>query len=382
MYLHLFVSLRIDFTDACSGKESRDKSFSLGHKKRGNYIPIILGICAKYHPELHPKLSTPRMIGALCQSLLELASVSLKGNCLAPLTALDIIGDGLDVFFPFINISKLIHVLFSQFSPKHSEVLYKIFHKLFSPGMIETHSELVKIFIHDHLSSRSIASFQATISFLLQMLSKSPVSLSAALPYFIDAIMKLLDPSFMEIREKVLPLCSKFLYACFKTYPFIDFHSEKQKYAVANDRGPIVIYDLKTGTKSFVLESSICARASVISLSPDANHVCALTNRVSAANMEKPKTAHSSYRSVCVWRLSSSNILSLFATSTIKPCLEYAFGSSSSANAKGRNNPETLQLISKDDRIIRPSFTWQNANSFTLALRQTENRNIGIQFHI
>ncbi|KGG51552.1 hypothetical protein DI09_31p30 [Mitosporidium daphniae] len=287
----------LDFTDACSGKESRDKSFSLGHKKRGNYIPIILGICAKYHPELHPKLSTPRMIGALCQSLLELASVSLKGNCLAPLTALDIIGDGLDVFFPFINISKLIHVLFSQFSPKHSEVLYKIFHKLFSPGMIETHSELVKIFIHDHLSSRSIASFQATISFLLQMLSKSPVSLSAALPYFIDAIMKLLDPSFMEIREKVLPLCSKFLYACFKTYPFIDFHSEKQKYAVANDRGPIVIYDLKTGTKSFVLESSICARASVISLSPDANHVCALTNRVSAANMEKPKTAHSSYRS-------------------------------------------------------------------------------------
>lgn len=197
--------------------------------------------------------------------------------------------------------------------------------------------------------------------------------LSAPLPYFIDAIMKLLDPSFLEIRSNLLPLSSKFLFACFRTFPFIDYHSDKQKYAVASDKGPIVIYDLKTGTKNNVLES-LSSRASVISLSPDVTHICALTNRSPITNTSKEMI----HRSVCVWKL-SSNILSLFATSSSKPCMAYAFGSESS---KTVSNPETLRLLSKDDRFTRPSFSWQNTSSFTLALKNSDERNVGIQFHI
>ena len=374
------IDLNCIGSDASSDQETQN-GLSFLQKKKGNYVPIILGICVKYHPELHPKLSTSKMVGTISQSLLELASLPLRGNCLAPLTALDVISDGMDVFFPFLNITKLIDILLSPSSTKHLEILYKIFSRLFSLGTIEAHPELIKIFVHDHLCSKNISNAQATVSFLLQMLSRSPTALSAPLPYFIDAIMKLLDPSFMEIRDKLLSSCSKLLYACFKTYPFIDFHAERQKYAIANDKGLIIIYDLKTGTKNFVLESPVSSRASVISLAPDASHICALTNRPNIGIDWTTKKPQSLHRTVCVWRLSSSNIFSLFATSTTKPCLEYVFGNSSS-NPRGNNNPETLQLISKDDQIIRPSFSWRNIGSFTLVLRQTENRNIGIQFYI
>jgi WD40 repeat protein len=53
-----------------------------------------------------------------------------------------------------------------------------------------------------------------------------------------------------------------------KTYPSIAFHGKGQRLAVGTHEGAVVVYDLKTATRLYVLESHH-KRASAVSYSPD-----------------------------------------------------------------------------------------------------------------
>lgn len=88
----------------------------------------------------------------------------------------------------------------------------------------------------------------------------------------VEAVVKTLDPNVPHLRENMLPTATAVLHSLVKryiyrdyqidreylfyhsSYPFVDFSNSAQKLAVGTLEGACVIYDLRTATRSVVLE--------------------------------------------------------------------------------------------------------------------------------
>ena len=120
------------------------------------------------------------------------------------------------------------------------------------------------------------------------MSSQKPLVIYPHLPKLVEAVVKSLDPNSTSNREAVLDSATEILDHVVKTYipfysltfestrlisparsfPTIDFHMASQRLAVGTSEGAIVMYDLKTATRLYVLESHKQALAAC-SFSPD-----------------------------------------------------------------------------------------------------------------
>lgn len=96
----------------------------------------------------------------------------------------------------------------------------------------------------------------------------------------VEAVVKTLDPNVPHMREVMLQSATSILHDLVKTYPSVDFSSSAQKLAVGTLEGASVIYDVRTATRSVVLEGHI-GSVSVLAFSPDAKLVatCSLVDR-------------------------------------------------------------------------------------------------------
>lgn len=76
------------------------------------------------------------------------------------------------------------------------------------------------------------------------------------------------------------PRCSKltdsFFFSSLRSFPTIDFHMASQRLAVGTDEGAIVMYDLKTATRLYVLESHKQGPAAC-SFSPDGHRLVSVS---------------------------------------------------------------------------------------------------------
>lgn len=98
--------------------------------------------------------------------------------------------------------------------------------------------------------------------------------------------MKSLDPNSTSSREAVLDTATEILGHVVKTYalivlycpglfimifdsfPTVDFHMNSQRLAVGTSEGAVIMYDLKTATRLYVLEGHK-KRPAACSFSPD-----------------------------------------------------------------------------------------------------------------
>jgi WD40 repeat protein len=82
------------------------------------------------------------------------------------------------------------------------------------------------------------------------------------------------------MREVTLHAATSILHDLVKTYPSVDFSSSAQKLAVGTLEGASVIYDVRTATRSVVLEGHV-GPVSVLAFSPDAKLIatCSLVDQ-------------------------------------------------------------------------------------------------------
>lgn len=88
------------------------------------------------------------------------------------------------------------------------------------------------------------------------------------LPRLVEAVVKSLDPSSSSGRDAILDTATEILAEVVRTYPSVDFHMGTQRLAVGTPEGAVVVYDLKTATRLYVLEGH-SRRLTVLSFSPD-----------------------------------------------------------------------------------------------------------------
>ncbi|GAA5873477.1 hypothetical protein JCM3774_002427 [Rhodotorula dairenensis] len=131
---------------------------------------------------------------------------------------------------------------------------------------------LMTTLLFDILNTPDAATRNATLKLLGFMIRKKPLVIFTNLPRVVDAVVKCLDPAVSSLRETVQHAATVILNELVRTYPSVDFHGKSQRIAVGTHEGAAVVYDLKTATRLYVLESHHRA-VTALSWSPDGHRL-------------------------------------------------------------------------------------------------------------
>ncbi|KAI9511385.1 hypothetical protein F5148DRAFT_1323298 [Russula earlei] len=120
----------------------------------------------------------------------------------------------------------------------------------------------------DILHPQSLEHRKSVMQLVAFLIRKKPLLIHPNLPKLVEAVVKSLDPNSTSNRDAVQDAATEILGHVVKTFPSIDFHMASQRLAVGTGEGAIVMYDLKTATRLYVLE---CHKQALVacSFSPD-----------------------------------------------------------------------------------------------------------------
>jgi WD40 repeat protein len=94
----------------------------------------------------------------------------------------------------------------------------------------------------------------------------------------VGLLLKVLDPHFPSIRDACMPASTNILRYMVEVYPMITFHHDRQKLAVGTTDGYVVIFDMRTASKSQVFESHKSPIAAC-AFSPAGDMICTFAPR-------------------------------------------------------------------------------------------------------
>ncbi|EED81002.1 predicted protein [Postia placenta Mad-698-R] len=120
----------------------------------------------------------------------------------------------------------------------------------------------------DILQPRSVEHRKAVMQLVIFLIRKNPLVLYSNLPRLVEAVVKSLDPNSTSNRDAVLDSATDILGHIVQTFPNVDFHMSTQRLAMGTAEGAVVMYDLKTATRLYVLEGHK-KRTTACSFSPD-----------------------------------------------------------------------------------------------------------------
>ncbi|KAJ7068988.1 hypothetical protein B0H15DRAFT_138368 [Mycena belliarum] len=129
------------------------------------------------------------------------------------------------------------------------------------------------------------------VAFLIR---KRPLVLYPNLPRLMEAVVKSLDPNSNSNREAVLDTATEILGHVVKTFPSVDFHMASQRLSVGTSEGAIVMYDLKTAIRLYVLEGHN-KRITACTFSPDGRRLVTLSLEESVVLVWKVGSSFSSF---------------------------------------------------------------------------------------
>eukprot|EP00834_Sanchytrium_tribonematis_P000297 NODE_6_length_70510_cov_1.054395.p2 type:complete len:1007 gc:universal NODE_6_length_70510_cov_1.054395:17356-14336(-) len=93
----------------------------------------------------------------------------------------------------------------------------------------------------------------AILKLLLTSISKDALFMRPLIPDIAYIVVKLLDPGTPHLREGLNEIIKNLLLAMVSRYPSVAFNSLSNKLAVGLENGRIVVYDVSSGTKAYVL---------------------------------------------------------------------------------------------------------------------------------
>ncbi|CAE6507831.1 unnamed protein product [Rhizoctonia solani] len=120
----------------------------------------------------------------------------------------------------------------------------------------------------DITQPKSIEHRRATMQLVAFIIRKKPLVLYPNLPRLVEAVVRSLDPNSTAARDAIVDAATEILAEVVRIYPSVDFHTGTQKLAVGTPEGAVIVYDLKTATRLYVLEGH-SRRLTVLSFSPD-----------------------------------------------------------------------------------------------------------------
>ncbi|KAH9950696.1 WD40 repeat-like protein [Amylocystis lapponica] len=120
----------------------------------------------------------------------------------------------------------------------------------------------------DILHPQSVQHRRSILQLVIFLIRKKPLVLYSNLPRLVEAVVKSLDPNSTASRDAVLDSATEILGHVVRTFPTVDFHMPTQRLAVGTSEGAVVMYDLKTATRLYVLEGHK-KRTTACSFSPD-----------------------------------------------------------------------------------------------------------------
>ncbi|KAJ9120178.1 hypothetical protein QFC22_003077 [Naganishia vaughanmartiniae] len=217
-----------------------------------------------------------------------------EDNLVQQQLAIDLTGRGFDVWQNFIDPSDMLRSLFTIAVGKDEDGRHQSIIAHARAAVIQLASTSGAIFITtitmDILDAKTIAQRNAIMKLCVFVARKKPIVLLPSLPRLAEAVVKSLDPTRVNMRESIQQTATVILNELVSTYPAIDFAGKTQKLAVGTHEGAVIMYDLKTATRLYVLETHH-SQVSAISFSPDGRRLV---------------TAALNDRKLTVWKVGSS----------------------------------------------------------------------------
>ncbi|EJD50966.1 hypothetical protein AURDEDRAFT_112046 [Auricularia subglabra TFB-10046 SS5] len=146
----------------------------------------------------------------------------------------------------------------------------------------------------DVLKPRSLAHRKSTMQLIAFFIRKKPLVLYPNLTRLVEAVVKSLDPNNSTDRETVQDAATEILGQVVKTFPTVDFHGATQRLAVGTTEGAVVMYDLRTATRLYVLDGHK-KRLTALSFSPDGRRLATVSLEESQVLIWKVGTSFSSF---------------------------------------------------------------------------------------
>ncbi|KAJ3575868.1 hypothetical protein NP233_g816 [Leucocoprinus birnbaumii] len=134
----------------------------------------------------------------------------------------------------------------------------------------------------DILTPPTLEHRRSVLQIVAFLIRKRPSVLQPNLPRLMEAVVKSLDPNNTTNREAVLDTATEIIGYVVKTFPTVDFHMSTQRLAVGTNEGAVIMYDLKTAIRLFVLEGHK-KPITAVSFSPDGRRLVTLSMEESVA---------------------------------------------------------------------------------------------------
>ncbi|KAG8914402.1 hypothetical protein FRC00_013913 [Tulasnella sp. 408] len=122
----------------------------------------------------------------------------------------------------------------------------------------------------DIANPKSVEHRRSVMQLIAFIIKKKPLVLYPNLTRLVEAVIKSLDPNIAANREAVMDPAVEILghVAWGIRFPTVDFHKATQRLALGTNEGAVIMYDLKTATRLYVLEGHK-KRLTAVSFSPD-----------------------------------------------------------------------------------------------------------------
>ncbi|KAF9453126.1 WD40 repeat-like protein [Macrolepiota fuliginosa MF-IS2] len=134
----------------------------------------------------------------------------------------------------------------------------------------------------DILTPPTLEHRRSVLQIVAFLIRKRPSVLQPNLPRLMEAVVKSLDPNNTTNRDAVLDTATEIIGYVVKTFPTVDFHMSSQRLAAGTNEGAVVMYDLKTAIRLFVLEGHK-KPITAVSFSPDGRRLVTLSMEESVA---------------------------------------------------------------------------------------------------
>ncbi|PPR04097.1 hypothetical protein CVT24_010670 [Panaeolus cyanescens] len=146
----------------------------------------------------------------------------------------------------------------------------------------------------DILSPPTVEHRRSVLQIVAFLVRKRPYVLQSHLPRLMEAVVKSLDPNSTSNRDLILDSATEIIGFVVKTFPSVDFHMASQRLAVGTNEGAIIMYDLKTAIRLYVLEGHK-KPITACSFSPDGRRLVTLSLKESVLLVWKVGTSFVSF---------------------------------------------------------------------------------------
>ncbi|KAF7727899.1 hypothetical protein EC973_006898 [Apophysomyces ossiformis] len=189
------------------------------------------------------------------------------------LASMELLSQGFSIWESYINAAEVLRTLFVYAVDPQYNALVNRGAKIAVFEIAESNILLVMgTLTYDTMHAKSIEERIRCLKIIGHFIRKKPVLLYGNVQRVVEAVVKTLDPNIPHMRENVLQSATSILHDLVKTYPFVDFSGSAQKLAIGTLEGASIVYDLRTATRSVVLEGHT-GPVTVLSFSPDAKFI-------------------------------------------------------------------------------------------------------------